>query len=71
VTESHHGQGIGSSLMDALCAEANWRGVGLCLNLRDTNPAMRLYEKVGFRRVLGAEGKNRVGGYSFGMARRD
>ena len=68
VQHGHRGRGVGASLMDALCADAKRRGVGLCLNVRDSNPAIRIYEKAGFRRIPGAEIKNRVGGYSLGMA---
>jgi ribosomal protein S18 acetylase RimI-like enzyme len=35
--------------------------------VRETNPAMRLYERLGFRRVPGREVRNRVGTMSFGM----
>lgn len=67
VVESFRGQGVGASLLRALRLEADRRGVGLCLNVRDTNPAVRLYQKIGFERVHGTEVKNRVGGFSFGM----
>jgi GNAT superfamily N-acetyltransferase len=68
VAEDVRGGGVGASLLRALQREAERRGVGLCLNVRDTNPAMGLYEKIGFRRVSGTEVKNRVGGFSYGMA---
>jgi GNAT superfamily N-acetyltransferase len=42
VAESQRGQGLGLSLMEALRSEANRRGVGLCLTVRDSNPAIRL-----------------------------
>jgi hypothetical protein len=35
--------------------------------LRDTNPALRLYERAGFRRVLNSKVRNRCGGLSVGM----
>ena len=37
------------------------------LNVRDDNPAQRLYERIGFRLVLGSGVPNRVGGTSYGM----
>ena len=40
---------------------------GLCLNVRDSNPAIRLYQRAGYRLITGAEVPNRVGGLSFGM----
>jgi GNAT superfamily N-acetyltransferase len=67
VREAMCGKGLGQSLLDALIGESRRRGVGLCLNVRDSNPAVRLYERVGFRRVQGTDVRNRVGGWSFGM----
>jgi ribosomal protein S18 acetylase RimI-like enzyme len=67
VREAARGRGIGGALLRALTAEAARRGVGLCLNVRDTNPAIRLYEGAGFRRIPGAQVANRVGGLSIGM----
>ena len=67
VSETMRRKGVGETLLDALIEEAKRRGVGLCLNVRDSNPAVRLYERVGFRRVQGTEVRNRVGGWSFGM----
>lgn len=67
VAEDFRGQGVGELLIRALRLEANQRAVGLCLNVRDTNPAIRLYQRVGFQRVDGTEFKNRVGGISLGM----
>lgn len=67
VREVARGQGIGQALLKALIDEAHRRDVGLCLNVRDTNPACRLYGRMGFRRIAGLEIPNRVGGLSFGM----
>jgi len=62
------GQGIGEMLMRAVIAEATGRGLGLCLNVRSTNPARRLYERLGFHAVPGMTVTNRVGGLSLWMA---
>ena len=67
VRETMRGKGLGQKLLEALIGEAKRRGVGLCLNVRDSNPAVRIYERVGFGRVQGTEVRNRVGGWSFGM----
>jgi ribosomal protein S18 acetylase RimI-like enzyme len=67
VGSTMRGKGIGEALLGELILESKRRGVGLCLNVRDSNPAVRLYERVGFRRVPGTEVKNRTGGLSFGM----
>jgi GNAT superfamily N-acetyltransferase len=67
VEKAARGQGVGGRLLRALIAEAARRGVGLCLNVRDDNPARRLYERIGFRLVPGSAVPNRVGGMSVGM----
>lgn len=67
VREGARGQGVGQALIVALIQEARRRGAGLCLNVRDTNPALRLYERAGFRQVPGSAVTNRVGGLSIGM----
>jgi ribosomal protein S18 acetylase RimI-like enzyme len=67
VTPHLRDRGIGGMLLNALIAEADRRGVGLCLNVRHDNPARRLYERLGFRLVPGSGVSNRVGGTSFGM----
>jgi len=61
------GRGIGKLLLRALIGEATARGLRLCLNVRETNPARHLYERVGFRRVPGWEVRNRAGSLSLGM----
>lgn len=62
------GQGIGQTLLNTLAVEARQRNLkGLCLNVRSDNPAIRLYERVGFQRLPDSEITNRAGGLSFGM----
>jgi GNAT superfamily N-acetyltransferase len=62
------GNGVGENLLKHLAALAARRGLkGLCLNVRDTNPAIRLYERTGYRPIEGAAKPNRVGGFSLGM----
>jgi ribosomal protein S18 acetylase RimI-like enzyme len=67
VRDGARGKGVGGILMRALIAEAAARGLQLSLDVRETNPAMRLYERLGFRRVPGQEVRNRVGTLSLGM----
>jgi ribosomal protein S18 acetylase RimI-like enzyme len=67
VRESFRGCGIGTALMRALIHEATSRKLGLCLNVRETSPALRLYERLGFRRMPGWEVLNRAGSLSLGM----
>jgi ribosomal protein S18 acetylase RimI-like enzyme len=67
VNEPARGKGIGETLLRALIAEATARGLGLGLSVRHTNPARRLYERLGFRAVPGMIAPNRAGGQSIGM----
>jgi GNAT superfamily N-acetyltransferase len=67
VRDGARGQGVGADLVRALIAEAALRGLRLSLNVRETNPALRLYERLGFRRVPDQEIPNRVGTLSLGM----
>jgi ribosomal protein S18 acetylase RimI-like enzyme len=67
VRDGARGKGIGEALLRALIDEAAARDLRLSLDVRETNPAMRLYERLGFRRVPGREVCNRVGTMSLGM----
>lgn len=71
VRPSARGAGIGLALLRMLenLARANDLD-GLCLNVRDANPAIRLYERAGYRIVHGSGVRNRVGGRSLGMVLR-
>ena len=52
VRDGHRGQGIGTALLEALVAAARAAGVrAIRLSVRRTNPALRLYERVGFERL--------------------
>jgi ribosomal protein S18 acetylase RimI-like enzyme len=49
VTLLRRGQGLGSKLLDALCAQASSDGfVSISLSVVKRNPAVRLYERAGF-----------------------
>ena len=67
VSETARGQGVGHSLLRALIAETTRRELRLCLNVRRTNPALRLYERLGFQAMPGMTVANRVGGQSVWM----
>ena len=52
VRGGHRGQGIGTALLEALVAAARAAGVrAISLSVGRTNPALRLYERMGFERV--------------------
>jgi ribosomal protein S18 acetylase RimI-like enzyme len=61
------GLGVGERLIRALIAEATLRGLRLSLNVRATNPARRLYERLGFQYAIGQLAINRTGGITLGM----
>jgi len=67
VKPNARGQGVGEKLMCAVIGEAAHRGLRLCLSVRSENPARRLYERLGFRDILGSAAANRAGGMSIGM----
>jgi ribosomal protein S18 acetylase RimI-like enzyme len=55
VTPSHRGRGLGTALLTALSAAARSDGArGLSLSVGPSNPALRLYERVGYTRVATA-----------------
>ena len=64
------GRGVGRRLLHALAERARNRHPALCLTVRAQNPAMKLYERVGFERLPDADRINRLGGLSIGMVRR-
>ena len=56
VAHGYRGQGIGGRLLVRLIAEGRTRGLpGLGLSVEPENPALRLYERLGFE-VVGASG---------------
>lgn len=47
----HRGAGIGTALLEELLAEGDRRGKPVSLHVEHFNPAMRLYERLGFRKI--------------------
>jgi ribosomal protein S18 acetylase RimI-like enzyme len=67
VVPAHRGRGVGAALMGELVRRASGRWDAIVLSVRAENPALRFYERCGFRRAR--EVANRVGGVSIVMRR--
>ena len=63
VLPAYIGQGIGTRLLQAIITAARPHYPALALNVRADNPALHLYQRLGF--VVGSEMVNRVGGVSY------
>ncbi len=63
----YRGQGIGTQLIQQILVMSQPCFPGVSLNVRADNPAVRLYERLGFVKVPGSEIVNRTGGISFNM----
>lgn len=66
VVRNLRNQGIGTLLLERLLDDCRTRFPGVSLSVRQDNPAVRLYEKLGFRQHGGAF-TNRVGTSSMAM----
>ena len=61
------GQGVGTEMLKQLFDLAKPQFSAISLSIRADNPALRLYERMGFVAVSGSEMMNREGGRSFNM----
>ncbi len=61
------GNGIGTRTLSHLIDEVRSQFPGICLSVRSDSPAVRLYERLSFRKVPGSETTNRVGTESCNM----
>lgn len=62
-------QGVGTALLTHVLETAQDRFPAVSLNVRATNPALNLYQRLGFVKVASSEAVNRVGGISFNMVK--
>lgn len=69
VRPDRRGLGVGERLLIELVSRCRDTAPTICLNVREENPARRLYERVGFAPVPGARFPNRAGGHSIYMVR--
>ena len=67
VLPDYRGQGIGTQLLAQVLNMSKTHFPGVSLNVRADNPAVKLYERVGFMKMPGSEVVNRTGGISFNM----
>ncbi len=47
----YQGQGYGSTVINGVLSEANRRGIDVDLQVFKINPAIRLYERLGFQKI--------------------
>jgi GNAT superfamily N-acetyltransferase len=47
----HRGHGIGTRLLTTVIAESDTKGISLTIHVERFNPALRLYERLGFAQV--------------------
>ncbi|MDV2990808.1 MAG: hypothetical protein N4J56_000462 [Chroococcidiopsis sp. SAG 2025] len=70
VIPEYRGKGVGTKLLLQVLELAQSVYPAVSLNVRANNPAIALYQRVGFIKVEGSEVANRTGGISFNMIRK-
>lgn len=70
VLPEYRGQGVGTKLLKQMITTASNTFPAICLSVRGDNPAISLYQRVGFLAVEGSEAINRVSGVSFNMLKK-
>ena len=63
-------QGIGTQIINQLLSEVAKLYPQVSLAVREDNPAIRLYERVGFSKIEGSESINSAGSISFKMLKK-
>jgi len=67
IAKNHRNCGIGSKLLHLLIEATQKKFNAIGLSVRDSNPALRLYKRFGFKIIDHGEILNRVGGTSYLM----
>jgi ribosomal protein S18 acetylase RimI-like enzyme len=67
VVPEHRGRGVGTELLHCVLERAREHFSDIILTVREGSPAIRLYERVGFRILSEHPVVNRVGGRSVKM----
>lgn len=67
VRPNYRGVGVGTRLLTCLLKAAGSNYHSVSLSVRTDNPALRLYERLGFEPIPGSEKENRAGGSSITM----
>ncbi len=67
VVPTLRGKGVGTALLKTILQMGKSEFSAISLSIRSDNPALRLYERTGFKPVPGSEVVNREGGRSFTM----
>ena len=67
VKPAFRNKGIATAIMQQLFIEVSKVFSQMSLSVRETNPAISLYERLGFKKVIGSEQTNLAGSISFTM----
>ncbi|MBE9030183.1 GNAT family N-acetyltransferase [filamentous cyanobacterium LEGE 11480] len=67
VAPDYRGQGIGTQILQQILDSAKTTYPAISLSVREDNPVIQMYERLGFQHVDGSDKLNRVGTRSFNM----
>jgi len=67
ILKNYRNRGIGSKLLQLLIEETQKKFNAIGLSVRDSNPALRLYKRFGFKFIDQGKILNRIGGTSYLM----
>ncbi|MEO0490000.1 MAG: GNAT family N-acetyltransferase, partial [Cyanobacteria bacterium J06659_2] len=67
VAPNYRGQGVGTQLLEKVLAQARPHYTTVSLSVREDNPVLRLYLRLGFVKVPNSDVSNRTGSTSFTM----